>query len=109
MKNQMRSGRLAKAAVRINIAGIARQILMRTKLRGIDEIADHDAIIFRDRPHNKTLMPLMKIPHGGNKADAQAQTTPFFDLRSDFDDRRNDVHNRSRYAFVLKPTPRRLQ
>ena len=74
---------------------------MRAELRGIDEIADHDAIIFRNRPNDKALMSFMEIAHGRNKTDAQAQTTPFFDLRSDFDDRRNDVHNRSRYAFVL--------
>ena len=99
----MRSRFAAKPLIRLDIPWISRQILVYPKLYGIDKIADHHSVIFRNRPVNQAFVSFMQITHGGHKPYRQPLSSPFLYLRSYFSDTSCDFHNDS--PFSARPFP----
>ena len=82
VKDQLRAGLLREAGVPLNVARIACEIFAGAKLRRVDEIADHDAVVFCGRPLDQALVSFVQKAHRRHQPHAEALPPPLSDLLS---------------------------
>ena len=79
MEHQRGAGALDQALVGLEVARVGFQVLARGELDGVDEHADHDAVVLGDGALDQALVALVQVAHGGNEAHGQALRLPLAD------------------------------
>ena len=69
IKDDITSDLCREAFITFKIAGILVQIFVRTKLGRIDKYAGNEAVCPPSSLLHQFEVPLVKVPHGGNKSD----------------------------------------
>ena len=70
---------LADARIALEIARVGLVVLARSELDGVDEHADHDAVVLGDGALDQALVALVQVAHGGHEAHGQALRLPLAD------------------------------
>ena len=81
MEDERCASALAQFRIGLEIAGIAREVFVGGKLRGIQKHAHHNTVVFGDCALDQALVALMQIAHRGHQANRKAFLFPLANLR----------------------------
>ncbi len=102
MEHERGAGALDQALVGLEVARVGGQILVRRELDGVEEHADHHAVVFGDGALDQALMAFVQVPHGGDQTNAEPFGLPLADdLLGLFDGGCNGEHGDYPFGFCL--------
>ena len=74
------TGAFAQFRIGLEIAGVAREVFVGGKLRGVQKHAHHNAVVFGNCALDEALVTLMQIAHRRHQANRKAFLFPFANL-----------------------------
>ena len=80
MKDKRCASAFAQFRISLEIAGVAREVFVGGKLRGVQKHAHHNAVVFGNCALDKALVALVQIAHRGHQANRKAFLFPLANL-----------------------------